>query len=134
MIANRMKPVFVAGLVLAATLSSPSQAGDRDYGHWHYLSAPAGAFASNSDLAAFVSKPGIFSGTFDIARTASRSVYILRSYRDTPFTSPVISMTGSGSVSPSVKIIDVAGETEDAFAPVNACIYEAGACVIRGGN
>ncbi|MFB9947822.1 hypothetical protein ACFFP0_03130 [Rhizobium puerariae] len=136
MIANRMKPVLLAGMMLAAAFPSLSHAGDgRDHGRRHALSAPVGAFAYNGDPAAFISRSGIFSGTFDVVRTASRSIYILRNYQGAPLISPVTPMTGSGSVSPSVKIIDVAGETrQDAFAPIDACAYEAGVCIIRGGN
>lgn len=135
MIANRMKPLLVAGMMLAAAFSSPSHAGERrDYGRWHYLSAPAGAFVYNSDPAAFVSKSGIFSGTFDVIRTPSHSVYLLRGYATATFTSPQLAPAAT-AISPALKIVDVAEEaSHDFFAPISGCSYESGVCVIRGGN
>lgn len=135
MTANRITPVVVAGMMLAAAISSSSQAGEhRYYGRWHSASAPANTFVFNRDPAAFISKSGVFSVTFDVVRNASRSIYLLRSYQPTAFIGPVLSGE-TQYVAPKAKIIDVTSELRGAaLAPFNGCSWESGVCVIRGGR
>jgi hypothetical protein len=147
MTANRMKPVLVAA-ALAAALSSVASAGDRygdrwDRDHRHRVensridrqgdgrrnrSAEIDRRENSDGSITHVRRPGNFyGGTTEAYSIRGVGNYFLRDYMPA-------SATGRVVLAPKAKIIDVEAEMDgNAFAS-RACSFEAGVCVIRGGN
>ncbi|MBW6423928.1 hypothetical protein KX729_20920 [Rhizobium sp. XQZ8] len=150
MIANRMKPVFVAAAVFAA-LSTVAIAGDRpenrwgDRGHGYHRvensrwdrqgdgrrNRPAeidrmGAIYANS--VSHIRRMGDFyGGAIEAYGLRGLGRYFSRDYWPAGGARQVM-------LAPKAKIIDVDKEMGgNAFAS-QACAFEAGVCIIRGGN
>ncbi|MDR6819459.1 hypothetical protein J2X76_004651 [Neorhizobium sp. 2083] len=138
MIANHMKPVFLAA-ALFATVASAADARDRwsdTAGSIYRIEtnrddpAPEGEFYRivYTGSASFVRRLGIFSGALQAPPPRDFGIYITRGYWPGD-------AEGGATLAPKAKIIDVDGGLRGhAFAADGACSFESGVCVIRGGN
>jgi len=161
MIANRMKPVLAAAAMFTAvfaTLSSPAFAGDRpafrhgnhwgDRGHGYHRvensrwdrqgdgrrNRPAeidrmGATYANS-ITRVRQLGGFYAGAIAAYPVPGNGIYFLRD-DDQYWPSRE---RASVTLAPRAKIIDVEKEMGGNVFASQACAFEAGVCIIRGGN
>lgn len=141
MIANRIKPVLAAA-ALFASLASAANARDgwSDAGSGVYrldsnrwvdradnMSDVEGFRVFYTGTASFVRKLGIFSGALQARPIPDFGVYFSRYFSEDYWRG----QEGRVVLAPKAKIIDVDAGLRG-FG--NACSYEFGVCVIRGGN
>ena len=149
MIANRMKPVLLAA-ALVATAASIAEAGDRrgDRDHRHHRvensrwdrqgdgrrNRPAeidrmGSFAVGS-IKRVRQLGGFYGGALEAYPIRGNGIYFLRDADYWPlYGEPRVTLA------PKAKVIDVEQEMRrNAVASQAACAFEAGVCIIRGGN
>lgn len=143
MIANRIKPVLVAA-ALFASLASAANAGDgwsgadgSVYRLGSDRSEPREDRSSNVEsfrvfytgTASFVRRLGIFSGPLQARPIPDSGIHFARYFSQDYWWG----QEGRVVLAPKAKIIDVDNGLRG-FGIEDACAYEAGVCVIRGGN
>ncbi|WJR69269.1 hypothetical protein QTA58_11245 [Neorhizobium sp. CSC1952] len=150
MIANRMKPVLAA-LVLVAAFATTAEARDRwhhDRGHRHHRvennrwdrqgdghwNRPAEidrmAGVNTRSIRRLRQLGGFYGGAIEAYPVRGNGIYFLR---DAEYYWPLREQSRV-TLAPKAKIIDVEQQMGgNAFAS-QACAFEAGVCVIRGGN
>lgn len=143
MTANRMKPVLLAAAALVAAFSSVADAGDRRHHRHHRVensrwdrqgdgrwNRPAeidrmGSFASRS-IRRVRQLDGFYGGSIQAYSVRGRGIYFVREADYWPLRDERRTV-----LAPKAKIIDVEKEMGG---NVSACAFEAGVCIIRGGN
>ncbi len=147
MTANRIRPVLLAAAALVAVFSSAADAGDRRHHRHHRVennrwdrqgdgrwNRPAeidrmGRFASRS-IRGFRPLGGFYGGSIQAYSVRGHGVYFLRDADYWPLRDQ-----RRPALAPKAKIIDVEKEMGgNVFASQTACAFEAGVCIIRGGN